>query len=144
MICFLVLFIALHSQNTDSTLVTNKAHVPARYLASRGTQPQQNPPAINCDVKSHLADFAIAVQIAIRGLNKETYLYQDVPKTKLPASIESISILDARGKVIDSTIDDFIDKTHALPSSGETKGEYYIQLESTNGLRWILIKTKAE
>jgi len=77
-------------------------------------------------------------------LNKETYLYEDVPKTKLPASIESISILDARGKVIDSTIDDFIDKTHALPSSGETKGEYYIQLESTNGLRWILIKTKAE
>jgi len=92
-----------------------------------------------------LAGFAIAVQIAIRGLNKETYLYEDVPKTKLPASIESISILDARGKVKDSTINDFIDKTYALPSSGETKeGECYIQLKSTKGLRWILIKTKAE
>lgn len=145
MIWFFVLFIALHSQNTDRTLVTNRAHVPARYLASRGTQPQQNRPAINCDVKSHLADFAIAVQLATRSLDKETYLYQDVPKTKLPASIESISILDARGEVKDSTINDFIDKTYALPSSGETKeGEYYIQLKSTKGLRWILIKTKAE
>ncbi len=145
MICFFVLFIALHSQNTDSSLVTNKAHVPARYLAFRGTQPQQNPPATTCDVKSHLADFAIAVQLAIRSLDKETYLYQDVPNTKLPASIESISILDAKGKVKDTTINDFIDKTYALPSSGETKeGEYYIQLKSTMGIKWILIKTKAE
>ena len=145
MICFFVLFIALLSQNTDSSLVKSKAHVPARYLASRGTQSQQNAPAINCDVKSHLADFALAVQLAIGSLDKETYLDQDVPKTKLPASIESISILDAKGKVKDSTISDFIDKTYTLPSSGETKeGEYYIQLKSTLGIMWILIRTKAE
>jgi hypothetical protein len=144
MICFFLLF-ALQSQNTHSTLVTNKAHVPARYAASRGTQPQQNAPAITCDVKSHLTDFAIAVQLAIRSLDKETYLYQDVPQTKLPASIESISILDAKGKVKDSTISESIGKTYTLPSSGETKeGEYYIRFKSTLGIRWILIKTKAE
>ena len=145
MICFFLLFIALQSQNTHGTSVTNKAHVPTRYAASRGTQAQQNAPAITCDVKSHLADFAIAVELASRSLDKETYLYQDVPETKLPASIESISILDAKGKVKDSTISKFIGKTYALPSSGETKeGEYYIWFKSTLGIRWILIKTKAE
>jgi hypothetical protein len=62
----------------------------------------------------------------------------------MQTSKESISILDADGKVKDSTISDFINKTYALPSSGETKeGEYYIQLKSTLGVRWILIKTKA-
>lgn len=50
-----------------------------------------------------VADFAIAIQIAMQSLNKETYLDQDVPKTKLPASVESISILDDQGKVTDST-----------------------------------------
>jgi hypothetical protein len=145
MICFFLLFIALQSQNTHSTLVTNKAHVRARYAASRGTRPQQNAPAITCDVKSHLADFAIALQLAIRSLDKETYLYQDVPETKLPASIESITILDAKGKVKDSTISELIGKTYTLPSSGETKeGEYYIRFNSTLGIRWILVKTKAE
>jgi hypothetical protein len=145
MICFFVLFIAFLSQNTDSVLVTNKTHVPARYLASRGTQPQQNTPATTCDVKRRLADFAIAVQLAIGSLDKETYLDEDVPKTKLPESIESISILDAEGKVKDSTISDFIGKTYTLPSPSELKeGEYYIQLKSTRGKRWILIRTKAE
>jgi len=91
-----------------------------------------------------VADFAIAVQIAMQSLNKETYLDQDVPKTKLPASVESISILDDQGKVTDSTLSDVIDKTY-LPSSGETKeGEYYIQIKSNLGIRWILIKTKAQ
>jgi len=126
-------------------LVTNEPHVPARYLASRGAQPQQNAPAITCDAKNRLADFAIAVQLAIQSLDKETYLDQDVAKTKLPASVESISILDTQGKVKDSTISDFIDKTYPLPSSGETKeSDYYIQLNSTLGIRWILIKTKAQ
>jgi hypothetical protein len=144
MICLFVLFIALQSQTTDSTLVTNQPHVAARYLASKGTQPQQNATAITCDAKNRLADFAVAVQLAIQSLDKETYLDQDVPKTKLPPSIESISILDAEGKVKDSTISDFINKTHALPSSGKTKeGEYYIQLKSTSGIGWILIKTTA-
>jgi len=144
MICLFVLFIALQSQTTDSTLATNQPHVPARYLLSRETQPQQNATATTCDAKNRLADFAIAVQLATQSLDKETYLDQDVPKTKLPPSIESISILDAEGKVKDSTISDFINKTYALPSSGETKeGEYYIQLKSTLGVRWILIKTKA-
>ena len=145
MICFFVILLALLSQKTDSILVTNKAHVPARHLVSRGTQPQQNATATTCDVKRRLAEFAIAVQLAIGSLDKETYLDQDVPKTKLPASIESISILDAEGKVKDSTISDFIDKTYTLPSPGATKeGEYYIQLKSTRGIRWILIRTKAE
>lgn len=146
MICFFLLFIALQSQNTHGTLVTNKAHVHALYATSRGTQPQQNAPAITCDVKSHLADFAIAVQIAIRSLDEETYLDQPVPAIKLPASIESISILDDKGKVKDSTISELIDKSYALPSSAHNPkvGEYYIQLKSTMGIRWILIKTKAE
>ena len=91
-----------------------------------------------------VSDFAIGVQLAIQSLDKETYLDRDVPKTKLPASVESISILDTQGKVKDSTMSDFINKTYALPSPGETKeGEYYIQLKSTLGVRWILIKTKA-
>ena len=145
MICLFLLLITLQSQSTHSTLVTNKPHVPARYLASRGAQPQQNAPAITCDAKNRLADFAIAVQLAIQSLDKETYLDQDVAKTKLPASVESISILDTQGKVKDSTISDFIDKTYPLPSSGETKeSDYYIQLNSTLGIRWILIKTKAQ
>ena len=81
----------------------------------------------------------------MQSLNKETYLDQDVPKTKLSASVESISILDDQGKVTDSTLSDFIDKTYHLPSSGETKeGEYYIQIKSNLGIRWILIKTKAQ
>lgn len=145
MILLFVLLITLQSQSTHSALVTNKPHVPARYLASRGAQPQQNAPAITCDSKNRLADFAIAVQLAIQSLDKETYLDQDVPKTKLPASIESISILDPQGRVKDSTISDFIDKTSPLPSSGQTKeGEYYIQLKSTVGIMWILIKTKTQ
>ena len=144
MICLFVLVIALQSLTTDSTLVTNQPHVAARYSASSGTQPQQNAIA-SCDAKNRLSDFAIAVQLAIQSLNKETYFDQDVPKTKLPASIESISILDAKGKVKDSTTSDFIDKTYTLPSSGETKeGEYYIQLKTTSGITWILIKTKAQ
>lgn len=145
MICLFVLLITFQSQFTHSSLVTNKPHLPARYLASRGAHPQQNGPAITCDAKNRLADFAIAVQLAIQSLDKETYLDQDVPKKKLPASVESISILDTQGKVNDSTISDFIDKTYHLPSSGETReGEYYIQLKSTLGIRWILIKTKAQ
>jgi hypothetical protein len=113
-------------------------------LISRPVKPQQNVP-ITCDAKNRLADFAIAVQLAIQSLNKETYLDQDVPKTKLPASVVSISILDDQGKVKDSTLSDFIDKTYPVASSGETKeGEYYIQLKSTLGIRWILIKTKAQ
>jgi len=114
-------------------------------MGSRRVEPQQNVSAITCDAKNRVADFAIAVQIAMQSLNKETYLDQDVPKTKLPASVESISILDDQGKVIDSTLSDFIDKTYHLPSSGETKeGEYYIPLKSNLGIRWILIKTKAQ
>jgi hypothetical protein len=145
MICLFVLLITLQSQSTHSTSVTNEPHVPARYLASRGAQPQQNAPAITCDAKNRLADFAIAVQLAIQSLDKETYLDQNVPKTKLPPSVESISILDTQGKVKDSTVSDFIDKTYPLPLSGETKeGEYYIQLKSTLGIRWILIKTKTQ
>ena len=146
MICFFVLFIALHSQNTDSALVTNKAHVPARYLASSGTQSKQNAPPTTCDVKSHLEDFAIAIQLAIRSLSEETYLDQRVPAIKLPESIESISILDDKGKVKDSTISELIDKSYTLPSSAHDprEGEYYIQLKSTQGTRWMLIKTKAE
>ena len=145
MTCFLVLILALVSQKTDTVLVTYKTHVPARYLPSSETQRQQNAKATNCDVKRHLTEFATAVQFAIGSLDKETYLYQDGAKTKLPASIESISILDAEGKVKDSTISEFIGKTYALPSPGETKeSEYYIQLKSTRGIRWILIKTKSE
>ena len=145
MICLFVLFIALQSQTTHTTLATNQPYVRARYLASRETQPQQNATATTCDAKNRLADFAIAVQVATQSLDKETYLDQEVPKTKLPPSIESISILDAEGKVEDSTISDFIDKTYHLPSSGETReGEYYIQLKSNLGIRWILIKTKAQ
>ena len=141
MICLFVLLITL--QSAYSTLVTSNPHVHARYLISRRVEPKQNVPT--CDAKNRLADFAIAVQIAIQSLNKDTYLYQEVPKTKLPASVESISILDDQGKVKDSTLSDFIDKTYPVPSSGETKeGEYYIQLKSTLGFRWILIKTKAQ
>ena len=145
MIWFFVLFIALHFENADNTLVTNMAHVPRRYLASSGTQSKQNAPATTCDVKSHLEDFVIAVQLAMRSLDEETYLDQRVPAIKLPASIESISILDAKGKVKDSTISEFIGKTYALPSSGETKkAEYYIWFKGTSGINWILIKTKTE
>jgi hypothetical protein len=143
MICLFVLLITLHSAH--STLVTNNPHVPAPYLASRGVEPQQKVSTITCDAKNRVADFAIAVQIAMQSLNKETYLDQDVPKTKLPASVESISILDDQGKVTDSTRSDLINKTYHVPSSGETKeGGYYIQLKSTLGIRWILIKTKAQ
>jgi hypothetical protein len=142
MICLFVLLITLHSAH--STLVTSNPHVHARYLISRPVKPKQNVP-ITCDAKNRLADFAIAVQLAIQSLNRETYLDQDVPKTKLPASVVSISILDDQGKVKDSTLSDFIDKTYPVPSSGETKeGEYYIQLKSTLGIRWILITTKAQ
>jgi len=80
MICLFVLLITLHSAH--STLVTSNPHVHARYLISRPVKPQQNVP-ITCDAKNRLADFAIAVQLAIQSLNKETYLDQDVPKTKL-------------------------------------------------------------
>lgn len=143
MICLFVLLIAL--QSAHSTSVTKNPHLPAPYMGSRRVEPQQNVSAITCDAKNRVADFAIAVQIAMQSLNKETYLDQDVPKTKLPASVESISILDDQGKVIDSTLSDFIDKTYHLPSSGETKeGEYYIQLKSNLGIRWILIKTRAQ
>ena len=146
MICFFLLFIALLSQNMDTNTVTSMARVPTRSEASRGTQSKQNAPAPTCDVKRHLEDFVIAIQLAIRSLDKETYLYQSVPATKLPATIESISILDAKGKVKDSTISELIDKSYALPSSGDNsrEGEYYIQLKSTLGTRWMLIKTKAE
>lgn len=145
MTCFLVLILALVSQKTDTVLVTYNTHVPASYSAPRETQPQQNATATPCDVKRHLTEFAVAVQIAVASLDKDTYLYQDGAKTKLPASIESISILDAEGKVKDSTISEFIGKTYALQSPGETKeSEYYIQLKSTRGIRWILIKTKSE
>ena len=143
MICLFVLLITLHSAHSSS--VTKNPHVPSPYLISKRVEPQQNVSAITCDAKNRLADFAIAVQLATQSLDKETYLDQDVPKTKLPASVESISILDTQGKVKDSTISDFIDKTYPLPSSGETKeGDYYIQLNSTLGIRWILIKTKAQ
>jgi hypothetical protein len=143
MICLFVLLITL--QSAHGTLVTNNPHVPTTYLASRGVEPQQKVSTITCDAKNRVADFAIAVQIAMQSLNKETYLDQDVPKTKLPASVESISILDDQGKVTESTLSDFIDKTYHLPSSGETKeGEYYIQIKSNLGIRWILIKTKAQ
>ncbi|HEY6242938.1 MAG TPA: hypothetical protein VIX17_03265 [Pyrinomonadaceae bacterium] len=142
MISLFVLLITL--QSAHRTLVTSKPPVPVRYLISRRVEPQQNVP-ITCDAKTRLADFAIAVQIAMQSLNKETYLDQDVPKTKLPPSVESISILDDQGKVKDSTLSDFIDKTYPVPSSGQTKeGEYYIQLKSTLGIRWILIKTKTQ
>jgi hypothetical protein len=146
MICFFLLFIALLSQNMDTNPVTNLARVPTRSEASRGTQSKQNAPATTCDVKSHLEDIVIAIQLAIRSLDEETYLYQRVPATKLPASIESISILDAKGKVKDSTISELIDKSYALPSSADNsrEGEYYIQFKSTLGTRWMLIKTKAE
>lgn len=145
MICFFVLLITLQSQSMHRILVTNEPQVPARYLASVGAQAQQNAPASTCDVKNRLADFAIAVQIAIQSLSKETYFDEEVPKIKLPASVESISILDAQGKVTDSTISDFIGKTYHLPSSTETKeGEYYIQSKTTSGIRWILIKTKTQ
>jgi hypothetical protein len=80
MICLFVLLIAFQSQFAHSTLVTNKPQVPARYLAPRGAQPKQNGPAITCDAKNRLADFAIALQLAIQSLDKETYLDQDVPK----------------------------------------------------------------
>jgi hypothetical protein len=143
MICLFVLFITLHSAHSSS--VTKNPHVPAPHLISRRVEPEQNVSAITCDAKNRVADFAIAIQIAMQSLNKETYLDHDVPKTKLPATVESISILDDQGKVTDSTLSDFIDKTYHLPSSGETKeGEYYIQLKSTVGIRWILIKTKAQ
>ena len=143
MICLFALLITLHSAHSSS--VIKNAHVPAPYLISRRVEPQQSVSAITCDAKNRVADFAIAIQIAMQSLNKETYLDQEFPKTKLPASVESISILDDQGKVIDSTLSDFIDKTYHLPSSGETKeGEYYIQLKSNLGIRWILIKTKAQ
>ena len=143
MICLFVLLINLHSAHSSS--VTKNPHVPSPYLISKRVEPQQNVSAIACDAKNRVADFAIAVQIAMQSLNKETYLDQDVPKTKLPASVESISILDDQGKVTDSTLSDFQDKTYHLPSSGEAReGEYYIQLKSNLGIRWILIKTKAQ
>jgi hypothetical protein len=145
MICFFLLFITLQFHSTRHILVTSEPHVPARYLASIRAQAQQSERANTCDTKNRLADFAIAVQIAIQSLSKETYFDEEVPKIKLPASIESISILDAQGKVKDSTISSFIDKTYHLPSSTETKeGEYYIQSRTTNGIRWILIKTKTQ
>ena len=109
MICLFVLLITLHSAHGSS--VTKNPHVPAPYLISRRVEPQQNVSAITCDAKNRVADFAIAIQIAMQSLNKETYLDQDVPKTKLPASVESISILDDQGKVTDSTRSDFISKT---------------------------------
>ena len=145
MICFFVLLITLQSRSTHRILVTHEPHVPARYLSSTGAQAQRNPLANTCDAKNRVADFAIAVQIAIQSLGKETYLDEEVPKIKLPASVESTSILDAQGKVKDSTISDLIDKTYPLPSSTETKeGEYYIQFKSNLGVRWILIKTSAQ
>jgi hypothetical protein len=145
MICFFVLLITLQSQSTHRIVVTSEPHVPARYLTSTGAGAQQNAPANACDTKNRLADFAIAVQIAIQSLGKETFFDEEVPKIKLPASVESISILDAQGKVKDSTISDFINKTYHLPSSTETKeGEYYIQSKTTSGIRWILIKTKEQ
>jgi hypothetical protein len=140
MICFFLLSIALLSHNMDAL-----ARVPTRPETSTGTQSKQNAPATTCDVKSHLADFAIAVQLAMRSLDEETYLDQHVPAIKLPESIESISILDDKGKVKDSTIGELIGKSYALPSSGKTKeGEYYIWFKSTLGVGWILIKTKPE
>ena len=146
MICFFLLFIALLSQNIDTNPITNMARVPTRSEASRGTLDKENGLAATCDVKRHLKDFVIAMQLAMRSLDEETYLYEDIPATKLPGSIESISILDAKGKVKDSTISELIDKSYALPSSGDNsrEGEYYIQFNSTSGIRWILIKTKAD
>ena len=144
MICFFLLSIALLSHNMDTT-VTDLARVPTRSEASTGTQSKQNAPATTCDVKSHLEDFAIAIQLAIRSLSEETYLDQRVPAIKLPESIESINILDDKGKVKDSTISELIGKSYALPSSAHNprEGEYFIQLKSTQGTRWMLIKTKA-
>ena len=143
MICVFVLLITL--QSAHGTSITSDPNVPAPYLTSVEVEPQQKLSALSCDAKNRLADFAIAVQLALQSLSKETYLDQDVPKTKLPASVESISILDSQGKVTDSTLSGFIDKTYHLPSSGETKeGEYYFQIKSTLGIRWILIKTKAQ
>lgn len=146
MICFFLLSIALLSHNMDTKPVTNLGRVPTRSEAFTGTQSKQNAPATTCDVKSHLEDFAIAIQLAIRSLSEETYLDQRVPAIKLPESIESISILDDKGKVKDSTMGELIDKSYALPSSAHNprEGEYYIQLKSTQGTRWMLIKTKAE
>lgn len=146
MICFFLLFIALLSQNMDTNPATNLARVHTRSEVSRGTQSKQNAPATTCDVKSHLEDFVIAIQLAMRSLDEETYLDQHVPAIKLPASIESISIIDAKGKVKDSTISELIDKSYVLPSSGDNsrEGEYYIQFKSTLGTRWMLIKTKGQ
>jgi hypothetical protein len=146
MICFFLLFITLLSHNMGTNPVTNLARVPTRSEASTGTQSKQNAPTTTCDVKSHLEEFVNAIQLAMRSLDEETYLYQRIPATKLPASIESISILDAKGKVKDSTISELIDKSYALPSSADNsrEGEYYIQFKSNLGTRWLLIKMKAE
>lgn len=145
MICFFVLLVVFQFQNSHSTVVTNNAAVLEGYAASTGTQRQQNPRAMTCDANGRLADFTNALQLAMRSLDEETYLYEDIPETKLPPSIDSITILDATGKVRDSTTSQLIGKSFTLPASGETKeGEYYIRFNSTEGISWILIKTKAE
>jgi TonB family protein len=86
-----------------------------------------------------------AISFALNSLREGTYLFEDILKTELPSTILAINILDEKGIVIDSTTRGFVGKrAPGLPRPEDTMlGQHSLQLETNEGIRWIVIVTRS-
>jgi len=105
-------------------------------------------------------DLAQANYLAWASLNSEQYLYKIVEPRGLPPSVENIFVTERDGKVVDSTLGEFVDRHIDVPQDEEsqvrsedpvrnaTNGSYdhapktyYSPITTTRGLYWIVIVT---
>lgn len=113
-------------------------------------------------VNSGFSDFNQAIGLAIRNLNTDRFLYDQIKtgEIRLPETVEHIIVADEHGTVRDATIEDLksiqVPETEAIqeapgdPIEGEVEihgGQsktYDIPFMSTKGLFWIVIVTKQQ
>lgn len=124
-----------------------------RIIAEQNTQ-------ITDAVNRGYDDLAQANYLASLSLNSEQYLYKIVEPRGLPPSVENIFVTERDGKVIDSTLGEYVDEHIDVPKEEESQVRsedpvsektntsydhapktYYSPITTTKGLYWIVIVT---
>jgi signal transduction histidine kinase len=108
-------------------------------------------------VGTSLGGFAESLSMALKNLNTEQYLYEQIAAGGLPANIKHVIVADQAGRVADSTDQVLIKKHVFVPTtpvaqnrfgdpvgdesdfSGEQINTYYLPFTTAKGLYWIVI-----
>lgn len=119
---------------------------------------------IKAAVNDGFSDFAEAMYIAIKNLNSERYLYQQIQagELTLPDTVEHIIVADQYGNVKDTTLEELKGKSIPVPETetlkegpgdpvegellihGSSAKTYDIPFTSAKGPYWIIIVTNPQ